>query len=107
MFKWLKNKAAERSGKNAAISTRTLVTIANGANQRLIDSNGKINPEDVKSVSSAQNSLLIDIDFAISNGMTINEVINDYIRPTLNGLNASEGAIKSINHVLSYRGGNL
>ena len=107
MFKWLEKKAAQRSAKNVALNTKTLILVANEADKRIVASGGQVNEADQRNALSAQKSLLMDIELAMANGMSLEELIEAHIRPVVDSQEVSEGAKLAINHVLSYKGGSL
>ncbi len=106
MFKWLKEKATAAAQKqcrfNIKLNVKTLVAVANRADQHLRTSGGKLNKSDQREVHKAQESLLKDIILGCSNGLSLQEIKATVIEPALVEEQVSDGAQLSVDHVLKF-----
>ncbi len=100
MFKWLAKKAAKQSLFNVGINTRTLILVANRADQA-IEEAAVSNPADVAWVPKAQKALLADIQLALSSGANLEEVTAK-IDEAKAKETPSKGAELALANVLSY-----
>lgn len=100
MFAWLKKKAAQQSLFNVEINTRTLILAANRADAA-IQQTGTSDPVHTGKVVSAQKSLLSDIQLALGNGASV-ENVNSRIAVAKSKEHPTDGAEIAITHVLSY-----
>lgn len=100
MFGWLKKKAAQQSLFNVEINTRTLIVVSNRADTA-IRSTGAPSPGHTEKVVAAQKSLLVDINLALANGATLDE-IGSRIEIAKSKETVTAGADMAIAHVLSY-----
>jgi hypothetical protein len=104
MLKWLKEKATKAAANqckiNIRINTKTLVTVANRADDHLVNSGGSTNERDIRKVANAQKSLLTDIMYGVSNGLSLDEIKIDVIDSELKKVKVSDGAQLAIEHVI-------
>jgi hypothetical protein len=73
VFSWLKKKAAQQSLFNVEINTRTLILVSNRADAS-IEETGIPDPGHTKKVVAAQGGLLTDIQLALDNGASLEDV---------------------------------
>lgn len=100
MFGWLKRKAAQQSLFNVEINTRTLIAVSNRADA-FIEGAGTTSPAYIEKVKKAQRALLTDIQLALANGATIDEV-QSRIEEAKRKEAPTEGGEMAIEHVLTY-----
>ena len=100
MFKWLKKKAGEQSLYNVKINTKTLILVSNRAHEK-IQATGMSEDKNTKDVVSAQKSLLSDMNLAIANGMSIQQV-REAVDEAKSEYTVSKGAEMSIANVLNH-----
>jgi hypothetical protein len=104
MFKWLKEKAKQAATNqcklNIRLNTKTLVSVANRADENIRASSGNTNDGNISDVVSAQKSLLQDIVLGHSNGMSLADIRSNIIDPILSELEVSNGAKMAVDHVL-------
>lgn len=104
MLKWLKKKATKAAANqckiNIRINTKTLVTISNRADDHVANSGGSTNEDDIHKVVNAQERLLTDIMYGVSNGLSLDEIKIAVIDPELEKVKVSDGAQLAIEHVI-------
>lgn len=100
MFGWLKKKAAQQSLFNVEINTRTLIAVSNRADAA-IEKTGAPEPGRAEDVVAAQRSLLTDIQLALDNGATLEDV-QSRIDSAKSKETVTRGAEMAITHVLTY-----
>ncbi len=100
MFGWLKKKAAQQSLYNVEINTRTLIVVSNRADEA-ISKTGTPNPASTTAVVAAQNSLLTDIELALANGASFEDV-QTRIGVAKSKENLTRGAEMAIEHVWNH-----
>lgn len=100
MFGWLKKKAAQQSLFNVEINTRTLIFIANEID-KVIMASGSTNESLRRKAVNAQRSLLTDINLALANDASIDDVLAR-VEVAKSKEKPSEGAKLAVAHVLTY-----
>src|SRR5687768_8219293 len=104
MLKWLKEKAEKAAANqcrlNIGLNVRTLVSVANQADER-IQQTGASNPADINRVSAAQHRLLDDIALGLANGMGIQGVERAFDE-ALAKEKVGNGARMAVDHVLNH-----
>jgi hypothetical protein len=104
MFKWLKKKATQAAANqcktNIRLGTKTLISIANTADEHIIKSGGATDDNDIRRVAKAQESLFKDIVLGHSNGLSLEDIRETVINPILEKLKAGDGARLAIEHVI-------
>lgn len=104
MFRWLKKKATAAAQKqcrlNIRLNTKTLISVANRIDAKIVQSGGTVSPSDQQSAQKAQEALLTDIILGISNGLTLEEIQASIVNPILDEEELSEGARIAVKHVL-------
>lgn len=104
MFKWLKEKATAAAAKqcrfNIRLNTKTLVTVANRADQHLRATGGALNESDRRQVHKAQEAVLKDIILGYSNGLSLQEIKKTVIDRALDEEQVSDGARLAVDHAL-------
>lgn len=105
MFKWLKRKmtsAAQKQCKfNIRLNTKTLVAVANKADQHLRASGAMLNESDQIKVHNAQKALLKDIILGYSNGLSLQDIKSNVIDQALSEEQVSNGAKIAVDHVIN------
>jgi hypothetical protein len=100
VFAWLKRKAAQASLFNVEINTRTLIAVSNRADASF-EETGVPSARRTAEVVTAQRSLLTDIQLALSNGASLEDV-----RSRIDSAKSKEpvtrGAEMAIAHVITY-----
>jgi len=100
MFGWLKKKAAQQSLYNVEINTRTLIKVSNRADAA-IEETGAPGPGHAEDVVAAQRSLLTDVQLALDNGASLEDV-----RSRIDSAKSKEavtrGAEIALSHILTY-----
>lgn len=100
LFGWLEKKAAQQSLKNIRINSETLIRVANEADKK-IEETGSSNERQTKRIASHQKSLLTDIQLALGNKASMEEVLAA-VEGAKSKVTVSTGAEMAIKHVLSY-----
>ena len=100
MFGWLKKKAAQQSLYNVEINTRTLIVVSNRADEA-ISKTGKPNPACTTEVAAAQKSLLTDIELALANSASFEDV-QSRIEVAKSKEALTRGAEMAIEHVCNH-----
>jgi hypothetical protein len=100
MFGWLKKKAAQQSLFNVRINSRTLILVADEADER-IRVTRMADPVKTREVVHAQQALLRDAQLALQNGASMGEV-SSQIEAAKGKHPPSEGALMAIANVLRH-----
>ena len=100
MFGWLKKKAAQQSLFNVEINTRTLIVVSNRADATT-EETGTPDPGRTEEVVAAQRGLLTDIQLALDNGASLEDV-RSRIDSAKSKETVTRGAEMAIAHVLCY-----
>ena len=104
MLKWLKEKAQKAAANqcrlNIGLNVRTLVSVANQADERIHQTGGS-NPADINRVGATQHRLLDDIALGLANGLGL-QAIESAFDEALAKEKVGNGARMAIDHVLNH-----
>lgn len=88
MFKWLKDKgmsAVRRTCQlNIKLNTKTMISVANRVEKEMMENGGNYDNSDMMEIMKAAQALFADVRLGVSNGISMEDIENNIIRPILN-----------------------
>lgn len=94
MLKRLKGKAKEVAQNqcklNIRLNIKTLVTVANRVEQKMLDSEGDYTQSDMMKVMNAGQALFTDVRLGFMNGLSLEKIVGD-LGSGLTNLNTAHG----------------